>query len=76
MTRTHEQILADLEQVAIVEGVPATDVDRYIADQLQVPLDYYFAYLLVWGAIEGHRAGNGHACSTDGAEATPGGEPR
>ncbi|WP_052664846.1 hypothetical protein [Nitriliruptor alkaliphilus] len=76
MTRTHEQILAHLEQAAVGEGVPAADVDRYIADRLQVPLDYYFAYLLVWGAIEAHRAASGLARPMAGAEARPGGEPR
>ncbi|WP_052665093.1 hypothetical protein [Nitriliruptor alkaliphilus] len=76
MTRSHEQILAHLEQVAVGEGVPAADVDRYIADRLQVPLDYYFAYLLVWGAIEAHRAADGHARSMAGAEASAGGEAR
>jgi hypothetical protein len=33
MTRTHEQILAHLEQEAQGEGVPTADIDRYIADQ-------------------------------------------
>jgi hypothetical protein len=76
MTRTHEQILAHLEQVAIGEGVPAADVDRYIAEELQVPLDYYFAYLLVWDAIEAHRAAGSHAHPPAGTETHAGGESR
>ncbi len=76
MTRTHEQILADLEQDARGAGVPTADIDRYIADQLKIPLDYYFAYLLVWGAIEAHRAGNNHTHSLAGADPSGGGGVR
>lgn len=76
MTRTHERILADLEQQAVDEGVPTVDIDRYIADRLQVPLDYYFAYLLVWGAIEARCATAGRKRTMTGAAARPGGGPR
>jgi hypothetical protein len=76
MTRTHEQILAHLEQQAIGAGVPTADIDRYIADQLKIPLDYYFAYLLAWGAIEAHRAANDHPRPLAGADASGGGGAR
>jgi hypothetical protein len=56
--------------------VPTAGIDRYIAEQLQIPLDYYFAYLLVWGAIEAHRVASGHAHLLAGAEAGSGGEAR
>ncbi len=53
---TPAQTLARLEQQAYDHGIPLPEVDTYIASQLQVPTDYYFAYLLVRGAIEAHQA--------------------
>ncbi len=53
---TPGQTLARLEQQTYDHGIPLPEVDTYIANQLQVPTDYYFAYLLVCGAIEAHQA--------------------
>jgi hypothetical protein len=54
MNTEHERALAAIEQRALTEGVPPSDTDAYIADELRVPYDHYVAYLLVWGAIEGY----------------------
>lgn len=54
MNRSHEHVLADIEQRVQADGVPPDEVDAAIANVLGVPADYYFAYLLVWGAIEAH----------------------
>lgn len=54
MSRSHESVLADIEQRVLAEGVTIDEVDAAIAGVLGVPADYYFAYLLVWGAIEAH----------------------
>ena len=54
MNRSHEQILAGIEQRVHELGVPLEDVDTAIAAVLGVPTDYYMAYLLVWAAIEAH----------------------
>ena len=54
MNRSHERVLADIEQRVQADGVPPDEVDAAIANVLGVPADYYFAYLLVWGAIEAH----------------------
>ena len=54
MNRSHEHVLAAIEQSVQSIGVPPDEVDAAIADVLGVPVDYYFAYLLVWGAIEAH----------------------
>jgi hypothetical protein len=59
MNRSHERVLADIEQQVHAAGIPLEDVDAAIADVLGVPADYYFAYLLVWGAIEAHRLAAG-----------------
>lgn len=54
MNRSHEHVLAHIEQKVQSVGVPPDEVDAAIATVLGVPADYYFAYLLVWGAIEAH----------------------
>lgn len=54
MNTEHERTLAAIEQRALTEGVPPSDTDAYIADELRVPYDHYVAYLLVWGAIEAY----------------------
>ncbi len=54
MNTEHECTLAAIEQRALAEGVPPSDTDAYIADELRVPYDHYVAYLLVWGAIEAY----------------------
>ena len=54
MNTEHERTLAAIEQRALAEGVPPSDTDAYIADELRVPYDHYVAYLLVWGAIEAY----------------------
>ena len=59
MNRTHEHVLADIEHEVLGNGVAPEDADAAIAEVLGVPADYYFAYLLVWGAIEAHRLAAG-----------------
>jgi len=54
MNPSHEQVLADIERLVGTE-VALDETDTRIAEVLGVPPDYYFAYLLVWGAIEAHR---------------------
>ena len=54
MNTEHERTLAAIEQRALAQGVPPSDTDAYIADELRVPYDHYVAYLLVWGAIEAY----------------------
>ncbi len=51
MNPSHEQVLADIERLVGTE-VALDETDTRIAEVLGVPPDYYFAYLLVWGAIE------------------------
>ena len=70
MNRSHEHVLADIEQRVLADGVPIDEVDPAIADILGVPADYYFAYLLVWGAIEAHRHSAGARDETDRLTAT------
>lgn len=55
MTPTHDDVLAEIERQVRTEGTSLDEVDCRIADELGVPHDYYFAYLLVWGAIEAYR---------------------
>ena len=55
MNRPHEHVLADIEQHVHAAGVPLEDVDSVVAATLGVPVEYYFTYLLVWGAIEAQR---------------------
>ena len=50
----HEEILADLERRVSSGGASIDEIDSRIAEELGVPGDYYFAYLLVWGAIEAY----------------------
>ena len=69
MNRSHEHVLADIEQQALCAGVPPEDVDAAIADVLGVPADYYFAYLLVWGAIEARRHAAGGCCEPTALDA-------
>ena len=55
MNLCHEDVLADIERRVRTNGASLDEVDCRIADELGVPGDYYFAYLLVWGAIEAYR---------------------
>ncbi len=55
MTVTHEQLLADIERQVASDGAGPDEIDARIAAELGVPADYYFAYLLVWAAVERHR---------------------
>jgi hypothetical protein len=67
MTPTHRHTLAALEQQIHSDGVALCDVDTRIAEVLDVPPGYYFAYLLVVGAIEAR----GAAHAPDGAGPIP-----
>lgn len=70
MPAGHSDVLADIERRVRTDDPSPDEVDRRIADELGVPLDYYFAYLLVWGAIEAYRE------ARDLAETQPSGDPR
>ena len=80
MSNEHEPTLAAIEQIAIGQGIPATDADAYVADELRVPYDHYVAYQLVWGAIETYsrtypeRSGRLHLVDVDGDADLPGAE--
>ncbi len=63
MTTPHRHTIAALEQQVHRDGVALENVDTRIAEILNVPPDYYFAYLLVAGAIEAR----GAATAPDGA---------
>jgi hypothetical protein len=65
MTIPHDRVLADLEEQIRTAGGAVEDIDERIARALKVPPDYYFAYLLVSGAIEAR----GTAASPAGAGA-------
>lgn len=71
MTASHEQILADLEDQLRSDGVGLADIDARIAQALEVPPDYYFAYLLVWGALEARRAAHDPDVAATAAPAQP-----
>lgn len=74
MDRSHEHVLADIEQVVRASGAALDEADARIAEVLGVPTDYYHAYLLVWGAIEAHaqaRAGPPTQPATEHVPATP-----
>src|SRR5690606_40615010 len=51
----HDQTLAAIEQRLLACDTPLDDIDARIAVVLGVPLDYYFAYRLLAGAIDSHR---------------------
>jgi hypothetical protein len=51
----HEEVLADIERRVRAVGASLEDIDCCNADELGVPADYSFTYLLVWGAIEAYR---------------------
>ena len=55
MNLRHDEVLADIERRVRTDGASLDEIDHRIADELGVPADYYFAYLLVWGAIESYR---------------------
>lgn len=55
MEPTHEQVLAGIADAVQAEADDLDQVDQLIADELGVPASYYFAYLLVWAAIEAYR---------------------
>jgi hypothetical protein len=52
----HHDVLACIEETAVPNDAAMDEVDARIAAELGVPLDYYFAYLVVWNAIEHYRA--------------------
>jgi hypothetical protein len=55
MSPIHHDVLACIEENVATSGASMDQVDERIAAELGVPVDYYFAYLLVWGAIERYR---------------------
>lgn len=56
MSPIHHDVLACIEETAVPNDAGMDEVDARIAAELGVPLDYYFAYLVVWNAIEHYRA--------------------
>ena len=56
MSPIHDDVLACVEEKVATSGAGMDEIDARIAAELDVPVDYYFAYLLVWGAIERYRA--------------------
>lgn len=55
MSLSHEEVLAEIEGELQASGVAPEEVDARVAEALDVPLDYYLAYLLVWCAIAAQR---------------------
>ena len=55
MNLHHEAVLADIERRVRTPGATLDEVDAAIAAELDVPAECYYAYLLVWGAIEAYR---------------------
>jgi hypothetical protein len=55
MNLTDHEVLAHIEQHVANDLEGPDEIDARIAAELGVPVDYYFAYLLVWGAIECYR---------------------
>ena len=56
MSPIHHDVVACIEDKVATSGSSMDQIDARIAAELGVPTDYYFAYLLVWGAIERYRA--------------------
>ena len=56
MSPIHHDVLACIEENVTTNGAGMDEIDARIAAELAVPVDYYFAYLLVWSAIERYRA--------------------
>lgn len=56
MSPIHHDVLACIEENVTTGGAGMDEIDARIAAELGVPTDYYFAYLLVWAAIERYRA--------------------
>lgn len=52
MTATREEILAEIERRVATSKAAPHEVDERVADELGVPADDYFAYVVVAGAIE------------------------
>lgn len=52
VTASCEQLLAELERQAQADGAGLDEIDARVADALEVPRSYYFAYLLVRNAVE------------------------
>lgn len=55
MNPSHDQVLTVIEQRVAAGADRPDEIDARIAEQLGVPAEYYFAYLLVSGAIERYR---------------------
>lgn len=55
MDPTHQDVLAGIEDVVRADADDLSQVDQLIAEELGVPGDYYFAYQLVFSAIEAYR---------------------
>ena len=55
MNLTDQEALAHIERHVTNSVDPPEEIDARIAAELGVPVDYYFAYLLVWEAVEHYR---------------------
>ena len=51
----HDTTLATIEARPLEVDTPLEDIDARVAEVLGVPVDYYFAYRLVAGAIDSRR---------------------
>lgn len=77
MNLNHEAVLADIERRVRTPGATMDEVDAAIAAELDLPADTYYAYLLVWAAIEAYRQQRaltdpswpgGHGAPTEGVQ--------
>ena len=56
MSPINHDVLACIEETVATNDAAMDEIDRRIASELGVPVDYYFAYLVVWNAIEHYRS--------------------
>lgn len=56
MNPMDHDVLACIEETVVSSDAGIDEIDAGIAAELGVPVDYYFAYLVVWNAIEHYRA--------------------
>ena len=54
MDAYHQHVLTDIEHRAQSRALDLAHVDELIAEELDVPVDYYFAYLLVRHALDAY----------------------
>lgn len=56
MSPIHHDVLACIQETVVTNEAAMDEIDARIAAELGVPVDYYFAYLVVWNALEHYRA--------------------